>query len=181
MYERFITLAVIALLLSGSTAFAQCGCTARRCIGRAELLHLLCSRGGGLYAGAVCQLLCSGGGSRVLRQLLCAGSGPCALRHILCAARALRDVLFTPRDVCPGRGALRGLLRPAGLEHLRGAASLRAWRTRAEYFESNHAVEPVHPTEKHGLARQPVRSTAWSSSCGRLGRRRRSATKRGWA
>jgi hypothetical protein len=28
MYERFITLAVIALLLSGSTAFAQCGCSA---------------------------------------------------------------------------------------------------------------------------------------------------------
>ena len=155
MYRRFIPVAVIALMLiSGATAYAQCGCSA------APAYEPVAPTYTSYYAAPVAYEAPASYASYYAPPVAYAPTSyasyyaPPAVavptpyvsyyaahHRVLCTDHG---VLCTHDGIlCSRRGALSGLLRGAGLEHLRNAAPLRAGRTGAERRAGNYPVNNV--------------------------------------
>ena len=151
MYQRFIALAVIALILSGSTAFAQCCCNPQV-----------------VYSPVV-----YGYTSYYAPPVEYYSPAPYVSYYAPPAAYYSPAPYVTYYALRPGR-ALSGLLRGAGLERLRSAPRLRAGRTGAECSAGSHAVNDCRnrslTASSHGASSAPDRESrrpraAWSARC----------------
>ena len=139
MCHRFIPLAVIALILSASAAFAQCGCSRRRSMRRSAPSYAGYYAPPAAYDAPVPYVSYYAPAAAPVSYASYyappAAYCPGALRQLLCAAAPTRRTI-RPTQPSPRRGALPGLLRGAGPEHLRDAPRLRAGRTGAECLKA---------------------------------------------
>ena len=133
MCQRSITLAIIALTISGATVWADCGCGAQPVYTSAAPSYSTYYAPATADYAPVSQVSYYAPVAAPMPYVsyYVHGTGLCPghLRHLLCAARcgrALRDLLCASRGLCPCCGALPGFVRGAGQEHLRDAPRLRA-------------------------------------------------------
>ena len=140
MCHRLIPVAVIAVILSGSIAQAQCGCNASPAYAPVATSYVAGYAPAAVYEAPVSYTAnyappvayevpvayTANYAPAVAYQAPVAYAPPMlpqsltrdALCHLLCAGYGLRDLLHAVHDLFARRSTVRGLLRGAGHEHL---------------------------------------------------------------